>query len=110
MDQESKNTVPDGKLKSFVKEWGQMIFTVSSVIFASGSLYAKVNDIKDKTDRLDFVSSTTEVQQGRLSERINTLTDSQKAQSEATNKLADAVNRLSNQVSKMEGRQESKRR
>jgi|ERR1700749_276340 len=110
MDQESANAVPKSKVKTFIKDYGQMIFTVGSIVFASGSLYAKVQDIKDTQDKQEFTVSTTEIQQTRLSEKINTLTDSQKVQSEATNKLADAVNRLSNQVSKMEGRQESKRR
>jgi len=108
MGQESTNTV--SKVKTFIKDYGQMVFTVGSLVFASGSLFAKVQDVQDKADKLDFAVSSTQVSQARLTENISQLKESQKVQSESTNKLADAVNNLSTQLAKLEGQQERKRR
>lgn len=110
MDQESANAVPKptSKIMKFVKDYGQTVFTVGSLIFASGGLYAKVQNISDKTDNLDYTVSTSQINQAKLGEKISALSESQKVQSESTNKLADAVNTLSNHVAKMEGQNESK--
>lgn len=109
MDQESENTVPRSKIMKFIKDYGQTAFTVGSLVFASGGLYAKVQDIKDNQDNQDYTLSTSQIQQARLGEKISILSESQKVQSEATNKLADAVNTLSNRLAKMEGQNENKK-
>lgn len=105
MDSEPEKSLRD-KVGTFVKDYGQTLFTLGTLIFASGSLYADVQSIKSKTDKIEI----TEIQQVRLTDQIKQLTNSQEKQSEAVSKLTDAVNTLSQSLALVEQRQEYQER
>lgn len=90
------------RVGGFLKDYGQTLFTVGTLIFAVGGANATLQNIKEKTDTLD----AQRVEQAQLATQVKELAKSQDKQAEATNKLGEAVYTLSQSVSRIEGRQE----
>lgn len=94
------------RLTSFIKDYGQTVFTVGTLIFAVGGANATLQNLDQKAATWD----EQRLQQVALAVQVKELTKTQTAQSEAILKLTDAVNTLSNNVARQEGAREAERK
>lgn len=95
---------------SMLRDYGQTVFTVGTMVFAAGVANAKLENLSDQNQRYSTTVETTQLQQAQMTVQIQNLTEAQKTQSQSTDKLADAILELNKSVARMQGEQAVKRR
>lgn len=94
------------RLTSFIKDYGQTVFTVGTLIFAVGGANATLQNLDQKAATWD----EQRIQQVALTVQVKELTKTQNAQSEAILKLTDSLNTLNTNLARMEGAREAERK